>query len=157
MEDAKRHLLSLTHKTCPILIKTGYEFDCSAEDEFKVNQEFESKLKRLKLISANKVVVKEVKTDTPDAEPVAKLDPEVKEVEESTKHERKYAIEAAIVRIMKSRKTMDHQMLLVEVTKQLLPHFQPQVNDIKLRIDDLISREYLERDAQVSTSYNYLA
>jgi len=70
--------------------------------------------------------------------------------------DRTVVIEAAIVRIMKSRKTLGHQQLLAEVMTQLT-FFKPEVKTVKLRIENLIEREYLERDADNSSVYKYLA
>ena len=70
--------------------------------------------------------------------------------------DRTIAIEAAIVRIMKSRKQLNHQQLIQEVLT-LLQMFRPDVKVIKTRIDVLIEREYLERDATDRNIYKYLA
>ena len=61
------------------------------------------------------------------------------------------------VRIMKTRKTLDHQKLILEASNQLLRHFKPDPKQIKKRIEDLIAREYLERDANNNNVYKYLA
>jgi cullin 1 len=86
--------------------------------------------------------------------PMASLDATLntKRVEE----DRSIAIEAAIVRIMKARKTLQHQQLLSEVLAQL-SFFNPNPRVVKKRIEALIDREYLERSADNAHVYNYLA
>ena len=71
--------------------------------------------------------------------------------------QRKTTTEAAIVRIMKARKSMDHANLVAEVTRQLSARFRPSPVDIKKRIEDLIERDYLERDAVDKKLYTYCA
>lgn len=46
---------------------------------------------------------------------------------------------------MKTRKTLDNNNLVAEVTKQLSNRFRPTPQLIKKRIESLIEREYLER------------
>ena len=60
--------------------------------------------------------------------------------------DRRHAVDAAIVRIMKSRKTLQHQQLTLECVQQLQRMFKPDFKLIKKRIEDLVQREYLERD-----------
>lgn len=75
---------------------------------------------------------------------------------ERVEEDRTVAIEAAIVRIMKARRTLKHQQLVGEVLQQL-SFFKPQPKLVKGRIEHLIEREYLERDAQDASTYRYLA
>jgi cullin 1 len=70
--------------------------------------------------------------------------------------DRTTAIEAAVVRIMKARKTLAHQQLVGEVLMELA-FFKPDPKLIKRRIEALIDREYLGRDAENPSTYKYLA
>lgn len=70
--------------------------------------------------------------------------------------DRSFSIEAAIVRTMKTRKVLQHQQLVAEVVHQLTL-FKPNPKVIKQRIENLIEREFLERDAENQNLYKYLA
>jgi cullin-4 len=59
------------------------------------------------------------------------------------------------VRIMKTRKTLSHTLLMGELLAQL--KFDLKTADMKKRIESLIDREYLERDKTNQQQYNYLA
>lgn len=52
-------------------------------------------------------------------------DPERKETRQKVDDDRKHEIEAAIVRIMKSRKKMQHNVLVAEVSQLTWLHFGP--------------------------------
>jgi len=71
--------------------------------------------------------------------------------------QRRHQMDAAVVRIMKARKTMKHAQLVGEVMQQLAPRFKAKPPDIKKRIEALIEQEYLERDQKDRGVYNYLA
>ena len=82
---------------------------------------------------------------------------DVYHVKEGLDAGRKHMVDAAIVRVMKARQTMDIRELQTEVLKQLTKGFQPQPTDIKKRAEDLIGREYLERDLNDPASLSYKA
>jgi hypothetical protein len=66
--------------------------------------------------------------------------------------DRRYAIDAAIVRIMKARKMLAHSELIDEVLSQLAV-FRPRQKAIKQRIEHLIEREYLKRSDKSPNVY----
>ncbi|CAN4091493.1 unnamed protein product [Withania somnifera] len=58
---------------------------------------------------------------------------------------------------MKSRKVLPHQQLVLECVEQLSRMFKPDFKAIKKRIEDLITRDYLERDKENPNLFKYLA
>uniref|UniRef100_A0A7S1UFT6 Cullin family profile domain-containing protein n=1 Tax=Phaeomonas parva TaxID=124430 RepID=A0A7S1UFT6_9STRA len=71
------------------------------------------------------------------------------------KADRSHAIDATLVRTMKARKLLAHNELVQECLRQLT-HFSPEARAIKLRIESLIERDYLERDPDDSKKYRYV-
>lgn len=69
--------------------------------------------------------------------------------------DRQYQIDAAIVRVMKTRKTLAHNLLISELFSQL--RFPAKAVDLKKRIESLIDREYMARDKEDSHLYHYIA
>lgn len=120
----KNMLGSLTFKKYKILVKTGEPKEISKDDSFSVNLNFKSKLKQLTIPA-----------------------PMIKETfnKEKVDIDRSHAIEAAIVKIMKSRKKMTYMHLSQEVMI-VLQMFKPTSNIVKSKIEELIERDYLERD-----------
>ncbi|KAJ8256272.1 hypothetical protein COCON_G00184240 [Conger conger] len=110
---------------------------------FTVNDQFTSKLHRVKIQTV--------------AARQGESDPERKETRQKVDDDRKHEIEAAIVRIMKSRKKMQHNVLVAEVTQQLRARFLPSPVVIKKRIEGLIEREYLARTPEDRKVYTYVA
>mmetsp|Transcript_22277 Transcript_22277/g.46834 ORF Transcript_22277/g.46834 Transcript_22277/m.46834 type:complete len:742 (-) Transcript_22277:219-2444(-) len=118
-----------------VITKTPANNKINSTDSFTANAKFSSNMRKIRI-------------------PMASLDPSHNK--NRVEEDRSWAIEAAIVRIMKARKTLKHQELIAEVLSQL-SFFRPQPRDIKKRIEALIDRDYLERSAENSDMYNYLA
>lgn len=85
--------------------------------------------------------------------PMASLD-DSSGVQKRVEEDRGVQIEACIVRVMKARKTLQHSQLSQEVMTQL-QSFSPSPANIKKKIENLIERDYLERES--GNSYKYLA
>ncbi|VAH38045.1 unnamed protein product [Triticum turgidum subsp. durum] len=141
--DLKRCLQSLACvKGKNVLRKEPMSKDISDSDAFHFNDKFSSKLVKVKIGTV--VAQKE-------------SEPEKQETRHRVEEDRKPQIEAAIVRIMKSRRVLDHNSIVTEVTKQLQARFLPNPVVIKKRIESLIEREFLERDKVDRKLYRYLA
>jgi|AntAceMinimDraft_5_1070358.scaffolds.fasta_scaffold04787_1 hypothetical protein len=90
---------------------------------------------------------------------VQALNEEPLSLEEKTKKKAREngALDAAIVRTMKSHKEMTHRQLVLEVMQQVADLFIPDQKCVKRRIENLINRDYLERDKDNFSIYKYLA
>jgi len=161
LDELKRHLMSLyVNPKAKVLVKSGGDKEKSKElqddDTFQVNSDFECKLFRIKvpIIQMKSVSGQEMSRvdGMEDAALVGGSD-----VPATVEEDRKHLVEAVIVRIMKSRKSLEHNQLVMEVTRHLTSRFQPSPTLIKQRIEKLIEREYLERSQQDRRVYNYLA
>ncbi|KAI3959517.1 hypothetical protein MKW92_047987 [Papaver armeniacum] len=141
--DLKRCLQSLACvKGRNVLRKEPMSKDIGENDAFYFNDKFTSKFYKVKIGTV--VAQKE-------------SEPEKLETRQRVEEDRKPQIEAAIVRIMKSRRVLDHNNIVAEVTKQLQSRFLPNPVVIKKRIESLIEREFLERDKVDRKTYRYLA
>jgi len=148
--ELRRHLISLCTPKHRILKKgsRGKTIQ-SKDDSFTFHKDYTSKLKRVKvpLVSMKETTPSDAKSSNIPAH----------NIPAPVEEDRRHLVEAAIVRIMKARKSLDHNALVAEVTRQLSVRFTPTPTSIKKRIESLMDREYLERDGKDRRLYVYMA
>lgn len=137
--ELRRTLQSLACGKARVIIKSPKSREIDDKDQFQFNNDFTNKLFRIKI---NQIQMKETTE-------------EQKATEERVYQDRQYQIDAAIVRIMKMRKTLSHNLLISELYNQLTFPVKPA--DLKKRIESLIDRDYMERDKDNQNQYNYVA
>ncbi|KAF9332439.1 Cullin-4B [Podila minutissima] len=138
-KELSRTLQSLACGKYRILVKSPKSKDVSDTDTFKFNEDFTASLTRIKI---NSIQLKE----TPE---------ENNSTNERIFQDRQFQVDAAVVRIMKTRKQLSHTLLISELFEQL--KFAIKSTDLKKRIESLIDRDYLERDKTDPTVYKYVA
>ncbi|XP_006639256.1 cullin-4A isoform X1 [Lepisosteus oculatus] len=137
--ELRRTLQSLACGKARVLLKDPKGKDVEDGDRFLFNGDFKHKLFRIKInqIQMKETVEEQVSTT------------------ERVFQDRQYQIDAAIVRIMKMRKTLSHTLLVSELYNQL--KFPVKPGDLKKRIESLIDRDYMERDKDTPNQYHYVA
>lgn len=143
-----------------LLIKVPMSKEVSDSDMFMLNEKFKypsSKVKVLTVSAPSSNSSRKKESESGSASYLALLDDDVEEVEQSILEGRKHEINAAVVRIMKSRRVLSHNELVSELIKQLHHRFQCLPLLIKQRIEDLIDKEYLRRDDVNKSVYHYIA
>ncbi|XP_047576430.1 cullin-4A isoform X1 [Lutra lutra] len=137
--ELRRTLQSLACGKARVLIKSPKGKEVEDGDTFTFNGDFKHKLFRIKInqIQMKETVEEQVSTT------------------ERVFQDRQYQIDAAIVRIMKMRKTLGHNLLVSELYNQL--KFPVKPGDLKKRIESLIDRDYMERDKDNPNQYHYVA
>lgn len=155
--EVKRTLQSLAVAKIRPLSKHPHSKDINDTDTFTVNMAFVHPKFRVRI---NQVQLKETKQEN-------------KETHERVAEDRNFECQAAVVRIMKSRKTIGHSELIAEVIKATRSRGVLGVADIKKNIDRsvkprefcqivfiltlfrLIEKDYMEREE--GNTYNYVA
>uniref|UniRef100_A0A8C0TZN2 Cullin 4A n=1 Tax=Cyanistes caeruleus TaxID=156563 RepID=A0A8C0TZN2_CYACU len=137
--ELRRTLQSLACGKARVLIKNPKGKDVEDGDKFIFNDDFKHKLFRIKI---NQIQMKETAEEQVSTT-------------ERVFQDRQYQIDAAIVRIMKMRKTLGHNLLVSELYNQL--KFPVKPGDLKKRIESLIDRDYMERDKDNPNQYHYVA
>jgi len=138
MDDVRDHLLSLCHPNVKVLIKNPNVNSLTETDLFMINGKFDSRLLKIQI-------------------PLFKKEKKDEEESKAIELQRQHQTDAAVVRIMKIRKTLNHNRLVTEVVQQLQARFRPNPAFIKKRIESLIESEYLKRDEEDRSTYNYVA
>lgn len=136
-EQLNRNLQSLVETK--LLITSQPTF--TSDSDFTLNMDFTNKRTKFKITA---VIQKESQQ-------------EVEQTRISVDEDRKLYLQAAIVRIMKSRKLLRHNALIEEVINQSKARFAPSIPMIKKCIEALIDKQYLERTPNSTDEYSYVA
>uniref|UniRef100_A0A7I4YI56 Cullin-4 n=1 Tax=Haemonchus contortus TaxID=6289 RepID=A0A7I4YI56_HAECO len=134
-----RTMVSLSVAKVRVLLKTPMNKEIKDDDVFTVNTDIKEMRFRIRI---SEVQMKETEE-------------EYKAVEEEVNQDRQYQIDAAIVRVMKTRKKLNHQLLISELFAQL--RFPVRATDLKKRIGSLMERDYLRRCDEDPNLYQYVA
>ncbi|CAL1540669.1 unnamed protein product [Lymnaea stagnalis] len=137
--ELKRTLQSLACGKARVINKIPKGKDVNETDSFRFADDFKHKLYRIKI---NQIQMKETQEENTSTT-------------ERVFQDRQYQVDAAVVRIMKTRKTLSHNLLISELFNQL--KFPVKSADLKKRIESLIEREYMERDKDNPNTYHYVA
>ena len=125
-----------------VLAKSPAGKEVLLSDMFEVNHEFKSKTSKVKILSIS------TKRENDQERDVTK---------NQIVDDRKPQIEAAIMRVMKSKKRLDHNGVVLHVTAQVRNKFMPTTADIKKHIENLIDRDFIQRDPNDRKAYVYIA
>ena len=156
MNELKRHFISLiVNPRCRLLVPATGDgripkslSDLDINQEWKVDEKFSStsRVVKVPLIVAKDTITPEQQEDPGDTG-----------IGASVEEDRKHLMEAALIRVMKSRRTIDHNNLVAEIVGSMSNRFVPSIEAIKGRIDNLIDREFIRRDETDPKVYHYVA
>ncbi|KAM3554833.1 hypothetical protein MY1884_005921 [Beauveria asiatica] len=136
--ELERTLQSLACGKARVLSKHPKGRDVKKTDTFTFNAAFADPKYRVKI---NQIQLKETKEEN-------------KATHDRIAQDRRFETQAAIVRIMKSRKTMGHAELVAEVINLTKTRGSVEPAAIKKEIESLIEKDYIEREGN---AYTYLA
>lgn len=133
-----------------LLVKSPMTKDVNPGDKFRLNDKFKAPSSKVKVLTvsagtSSATTGKSEKTH------------EAEEVRANIDDGRNHLVNAAVVRILKSRRSISHNDLVAELYKQLQSRFHPTTLLMKQRIEDLIDKEYLKRDDHDPGIYHYVA
>lgn len=136
--DCKQQLASLCFSKHKVLVQDPSDTEVDDDTRFSVNWEFTSERTKVVLATMPK---------EESATQAAPVDVSV---------ERRPLMDAAIVRIMKAKQALQHNMLVEEVIRQCRL-FKAQPPQIKVQIERLIERDFIKRDPQNRNVYVYVS
>ncbi|KAI0762521.1 Cullin-domain-containing protein [Fomes fomentarius] len=139
--ELERTLQSLALGRKHVLKKSTKEKEILETDTFRFNADFTDQRYQIHI---NSIQAKE----TPE---------ETKRTQNSIEQDRKHALDAAIVRVMKGKKELTYEQLKTATIEAVKRHFVPEVTMIKKRIEGLVEQEYLRRDDEDKNRYFYVA
>ncbi|RCI09189.1 hypothetical protein L249_1461 [Ophiocordyceps polyrhachis-furcata BCC 54312] len=137
--ELQRTLQSLACGKARVLCKHPKGRDVKTTDTFSLNKAFTDGKYRIKI---NQIQIKETKA-------------EKKATYERISQDRRFEMQATIVRVMKSRKQMGHAELVAEVINLTKQRGSVEPAAIKEEIEKLMDKEYIERED--GGGYTYLA
>ena len=107
-------------------------------------------------ISLNMMFANKCKTFRVKSTPRKKAVQDAGFTEQNVEQQRKFCIQASIVRIMKAQKVLQHDTLVQQVIQQCSSRFVPNIPMIKMCIEKLIFKEYMERAEDSTEKYRYI-
>lgn len=140
-------LMALVHSKTPVLLRSGGEGSSfSASDKFSVNTGLKDKSYKLNLAAYSK------------PRTAVAIQAERRQMKEEIRLDRIHSIQAAIVRVLKAKSQLQHAVLFEEVASQITTRFGPVPNDVfKKALEETINNNFVERDANDSNVYQYIA
>ncbi|KAI0651391.1 Cullin-domain-containing protein [Trametes meyenii] len=143
LEDGElgRTLQSLACGKKRVLKKEPAGKEVNATDVFRFNADFTDARFQVHI---NSIQAKETAEET-------------RRTQSSIEADRKHALDAAIVRVMKGKKELHYEQLKTATIEAVRKHFVPEVGMIKQRIQGLVEQEYLRRDEEDMNRYIYVA
>lgn len=136
-ETFQKHMQSLIESKLLTSSTENFERDT----EIRLNFDYSNKRTKFKISAA-------LQRETPQ---------EVEHTMNAVDEDRKLYLQAAIVRIMKSRKILRHNALIQEILSQSKVSFTPSISMIKKCIESLIDKQYIERTPNSGDEYSYVA
>jgi cullin 3 len=166
--DLIRHLqsISVAPKT-RLLKKLPMSRDINSTDKFSLNLEFKNPQPKFKILAvsvsgstSSKDSNRNTSFDATSSLSRIENDDEHASTVASIQKSREYEVDAAIVRIMKARKSTKYQVLVAEVIRligDVSKRFRPQPSLVKRRVEELVDKEYLRRDENDRELFWYIA